>query len=106
MQKTGDSPGAVLGSVGTCPSLCNDRLDGADSAENCGSSAVAAWGRPFLDKVVDTPAGVQRQARGPDCEKSKEIPQFFRRCSFFSRCIFCPGSSGQVFQPSITKSSW
>ena len=25
VQKTGDSPGAVLGSVGTRPSLCNDR---------------------------------------------------------------------------------
>ena len=33
VQKTGDSPGAVLGSVGTRPSLCIDRLDGADSAE-------------------------------------------------------------------------
>ena len=33
VQKTGDSPSAVLGSVGTRPLLCNDRLYGADSAE-------------------------------------------------------------------------
>ena len=33
VQKTGESPGAVLGSVGTRPLLCNDRLYGADSAE-------------------------------------------------------------------------
>ena len=44
-----------------------------------------------LDKVVDTPAGVQRQARGPDCEKSIQIPQFFSRCSFFQQVHFLSG---------------
>ena len=39
VQKIGDSPGAVLGSVGTRPLLYNDRLVGFDSAENCGRSA-------------------------------------------------------------------
>ena len=38
--KTGDSPGAVLDRLGR-PSLCNDRLDGADSAEKCGRTASA-----------------------------------------------------------------
>ena len=29
----------------------------------------------FLDKVVDTPAGVQRQARGPDCAENRGVSE-------------------------------
>ena len=34
-------------------------------------------GRPvqFLDKVVDTPAGVQRHARGPDCAENRGVSE-------------------------------
>ena len=57
VQKTGDSPGAVLGSVGTRPSLCNDRMDGADSAETVEVPQVQ-----YSDWVVDVPAvAVHRQ---------------------------------------------
>ena len=57
VQKTGDSPGAVLGSVGTRPSLYNDRLDGADSAETVEVPQVQ-----YSDWVVDVPAvAVHRQ---------------------------------------------
>ena len=43
VQKTGDSPGAVLRSVETRPSLCNDRLYGADSAETVEVPQVQYW---------------------------------------------------------------
>ena len=57
VQKTGDSPGAVLGSVGTRPLLCNDRLYGADSAETVEVPQVQ-----YSDWVVDVPAvAVHRQ---------------------------------------------
>ena len=49
VQKTGDSPGAVLGSVGTHPLLCNDRLYGADSAETVGWSVFLLL--QFIDNV-------------------------------------------------------
>ena len=42
VEKTGDSPGAFLGSVGTRPSLCNNRCFGLGQwPKNCGGSAVA-----------------------------------------------------------------
>ena len=91
-------PGSRLS---TCSSLCNDKCLGRQSRKLWRSHSCSVFGIVhFLDKAVDTPAGVQRQPRGSDCEKPIEIPKFF------SRCTFCPGSSGQVFQPSITKSSW
>ena len=40
VQKTGDSPGAVLGLVGT-PVVVQRQVLGFDSAENCGSTASA-----------------------------------------------------------------
>ena len=40
VQKTGDSPGAVLGLVGT-PVVVQRQVLGFDSSENCGSTASA-----------------------------------------------------------------
>ena len=47
-----------------------------------------------------TPAGVQRQVRGPDCAENRGVS------AGTALGRVCLGSSGQVFQPSIIKSSW
>ena len=44
VQKTGVSPGTVLGLVGT-PVVVQRQVLGFDSAENCGSSTVAVPGQ-------------------------------------------------------------
>ena len=45
-----------------------------------------------MDKVVDTPAGVQRQARGPDCAENRGVS------AVAALGRVCPGSAGQVFR--------
>ena len=79
VQKTGDSPGAVLGSVGTRPSLCNDRLYGADSAET-----VEVPQLQYSDRVVDVPAAVHRQGLDVPVILQRQVHADSRRCLRFS----------------------
>ena len=45
----------------------------------------------FLDKVVDTPAGVQPRVFGPDCAENRDVS------AVAALARVCPGSAGQVF---------
>ena len=60
--------------VSTCSLLCNDKCLGRQSRKlwkfhSCSLLEVVQ----SLDKVVDTPAGVQRHARGPDCAENRGV---------------------------------
>ena len=74
-----DCTGAVLGPVGTRPSLCNDRLVGFHSVENCGSSASTV-----LYRVVDVPAAIHRQGWGVPVILQRQVHAASRRCLRFS----------------------
>ena len=54
--------------------------------------------RPVLGQVVDTPAGVQRHARGPDCAENRGVSAVAALGTGLSRVIQA------VFEPSMMKS--
>ena len=85
--------------LSTCSLLCNNKCLGRQSRKlwrfhSCSFLGVVQ----FLDKVVDTPAGVQRQARGPDSAENHGVS------AVAALGRVCPGSSA-VFEPSMMKSS-
>ena len=61
------------------PSLCNDRLDGADSAENVDVPQVQ-----YFDRVVDVPAAVHRQCLDVPVILQRQVHGDSRRCLRFS----------------------
>ena len=61
------------------PSLCNDRLDGADSAENVDVPQVQ-----YSDRVVDVPAAVHRQCLDVPVILQRQVHGDSRRCLRFS----------------------
>ena len=81
-------------SLSTCSLLCNDTCWERQSRKlwrfhSCSFLGVVQ----LLDKVVDTPPGVQRQARGPDCAENRGVS------AVTALGRVCPGSSGQFSSP-------
>ena len=76
-----DSPGAVLGMVGTRPLLCNDRLYGADSAETVEVPQVQYsdwWSMFLLLQFID------KVGRPCDLAVTESDGLFSAFCAFFA----------------------
>ena len=63
-------------------------------------------GRPFLGQGCRHARSCATSGAWSRLSENHRDSTVVQQVQFFSKSIVCPGSSGQVCQPSITKSSW